>query len=1161
MIRRSQRKNIDTSKPMIIVRPDSDARMIFDIKSDFEWEQFQSAMEEDHSGDWSDEDEDDNHGNGNIKLPFPSSTVAGFEKAEVMTPSVKISTSFLQQSPRQQQQQQQHFDFDLNKKETPLKISPPFNNNTSIINSIGNMSSFATPVANPNPTHFNYHYYAFSSTPNGNNIGGNQSPFVSQTTIPSNSSSSSYYFSNNNPSFYDFHPYKSYSDSYFDYDLNQEDMNYYDSMKQKLLTSNTFENYLLQKEFLTCMNEIMNYRIFELLMIRLEKEMELILLFAQSRSQCEEHSSSLEALLEQSNAFVDNYLNNFITSIGKGADEKVKQQSKTTNSNVVSVIPSSSSSAATTTEDLTTLPTENHNCNNNNNGITSKTEESNVDETREKGVVCGDLASLQGLLDYYHSSQQQLQQKEQQQQQQLNYNNTNNNNATSSRFSTDENDTPRTHASTTTPTAHNNNNNNCNESSFTKEELHKLFPKEQALKLLLPIIYRFIIEKNSFRYLTNSLSSGNHNNNNNYNHSAMNNNSNNNRQPYKQKIGGEIEIDWNLLDSKYFQTIQSFCVEIHDYWTVLRVDQSSKSASFLRGFHNYIMPLWQRCAEANVPSIQEFGKDSFLSSHQQLHTIRDDLNRTRTIVDRVRRREKLKKDLFKCSNENLLLNILYYNNSSAVVYQDQLASPAGALRTRSDSFLWSGQSQQNHHLLSNTPKNFLITGKQQRSMSLLSEASGFLSNEGNTLGIAGGGASNLLLPPRKRGRPRRVDPNSIPIGVSSELVNDHANSDGHNNNNNNNSINSGPLDPLQVAFIQGRDKFGKFLKKQPTVVASGLSHYHYFQQQPQQHQQYRDFHRNEESCYSNQSFPENNRQNAEEDFPKEKDPSTELDDQQQQTQSAINPLAAAGLSIQNPSSLILDSDSQQQQPLQIQVGQFSNNHHGSSSSYYNSPNPNPQSYHHQQYQKKRMEEELISKDRDVSIRSIRFTLCNQDDDGDEHDENDGYVLKDETEASKNKQMVKKTTNINNNSTAVSVKSSNSNPNSHNTSGKSNKSESMIVKKSPRIQNKKSAAAVLPKNNNNNSNSINNSNKKTRPKQQQKNNHSNTKDHSESNTNNHKVEEEENDNDNDSDTTISCNSGESLSLFSSSASSLLLSSSNNNNNNNNVNKTADLPSGL
>jgi hypothetical protein len=1133
MIRRSQRKNIDTTKPMIILRPDSDARTIFDIKSDFEWEQFQSAMEEDHSGDWSDEDEDDNHGHGNIKLPFSSATVAGFEKAEVMTPSVKITTSFLQQSPRQQQQQ--HFDFDLNKKETPLKITPPFHN-SGIINSSGNnMSSFATPVANPNPTHFNYHYYAFSSTPNANNIGGNQSPFVSQTALPSNSnSSSSYYYSNNNnPSFYDYHPYKAYSDTYFDYDLNQEDMNYYDSMKQKLLTSNTFENYLLQKEFLTCMNEIMNYRIFELLMIRLEKEMELISLFAQSRSQCEEHSSSLEALLEQSKAFVDN-LNHFFTLTGKAANEKVISNA--------SVIPSSSSSAATTTEDLTTLPTENNNNNNiNNSGCCSKAENSSVDE---KAVVKGEIASLQGLLDYYHSSQQQLQQKEQQQQ--SNSNNTNNNNGTSSRFSTDENDTPRTHASTTTPTVNNNNaNDNCKESSFTKEELHKVFPKEQALKILLPIIYRFIIEKNSFRYLTNSLSSGNNSNNNNYNHSAMNNNNNNNRLPYKQKIGGEIEIDWNLLDSKYFQTIQSFCIEIHDYWAVLRVDQSSKSASFLRGFHNFIMPLWQRCTEANVPSIQEFGKDSFLSSHQQLHTIRDDLNRARTIVDRVRRREKLKKDLIKCSNENLLFNILYYNNSAAVLYQDQLASPAGALRTRSDSFLWSGPSQQNHHL-SNTPKNFMITGKQQRSMSLLSEASGFLSNEGNhPLGIAAGGgggsASNLLLPPRKRGRPRRVDPNALPIAVSSELVNDHMNSDG---NNNNSSNNSGSLDPLQVAFIQGRDKFGKFLKKQPTVVVSALSHHHhYFQQQPQQHhQQYRDFPPNEESCYSNQPLPENNFQNAE-----EKDSSTELDDPQPQIKSANHSSTVAGLSIQNPSALRSDSDTQQQ-PLQIQVDRFSNNH-----PYYNSPNPNPQNYHHQQqYQKKRMEEELISKDRDISIRSIRFTLCSQDDE-DDHDENDGYGLKDETEGSNhNKQLVKKTNNSNN-STAVSLKTnSNSNPNSHNTSGKSNKSDSLIIKKSPRIQNKKSAASVPP---NNNNNAVSNNNKKTRPKQRRNNN--NTQDHScdvrESDKNNHKVEEEENENDNDSGTTISCNSAESLSLFSSSASSLLLSTSNN--------KTADLPSGL
>ena len=715
MSRRSQRRNIDINKTMIVAFQDSDLRSIFDIKSEQEWEQLQLALKEDHSAEWSDDD-DSCHGTGSN-----CAATVGM-KQEVLTPSVKITA----------QPSSSHFDFDGAKRAGPI---------TGRLDHV----TVNTPSANPNPSFFGFHSH--STTPVVSSYPGNGIHAGMTTSSPITS--------------YDYSPYKYYSETYFDFDLNQEDMNYFDAMKQRLLTSSTFENFGLQKEFTTCMNEIMNYRLFELMISRLEKELELAISSLNHHLECQSFSESLKDLHQQIATLNTGYLQPFFEGYAEEPSEM-------------------------------------------------------ADKFSAEPVVKNPVQSLREFLEFFQTSEARLLFQRQQRHRVVLHQNLCNPLVKES-FSSQPAAIPSTSyrrradsvASVTfnslPPDADDIESNPTTTPKSISSKVEELVPcvrpcredftellsKEQSTKALLPLVNRYIIERNSFRYLlphtstslTASSCTSNY-------PTQSSGNLVNSRVPYKQLIGGEIEVDWNFLDPKYVNTILAFCSEVYDYWLSLRCSQLSKFSSLLRAYHNFIMPLWERCSEANLPSISDYGKDPLVLSHKQLHLIRDDLNRARLIIDRVRRREKLKKDLIKCSNENLVSNILLVDSKPIELVLGRAATDHSA----------------NSIDLATTNLTSLLSPSQpkrdrKRSLSLMSDSShGF------------GSVVASVMPVRKRGRPRTVNP---------FLGNSGSQTDG--------SFSSTPINTdriakseasTQVKFVQGRDKFGKFLKKQ-AIVFSG----------------------------------------------------------------------------------------------------------------------------------------------------------------------------------------------------------------------------------------------------------------------------------------------------------------------------------------------------
>ena len=109
-----------------------------------------------------------------------------------------------------------------------------------------------------------------------------------------------------------------------------------------------------------------------------------------------------------------------------------------------------------------------------------------------------------------------------------------------------------------------------------------------------------------------------------------------------------------LLFCKGSQPLDSICLEIcalvYEYWTKKR---STVRSSFLRGYHNYIMELWDGQQNIQVPIYGDYSNESLTTVYNQLITIRGDLDRARLIVDRVRKREKLKKDVLRVTLEEI----------------------------------------------------------------------------------------------------------------------------------------------------------------------------------------------------------------------------------------------------------------------------------------------------------------------------------------------------------------------------------------------------------------------------------------------------------------------------------------------------------------------------
>ena len=89
---------------------------------------------------------------------------------------------------------------------------------------------------------------------------------------------------------------------------------------------------------------------------------------------------------------------------------------------------------------------------------------------------------------------------------------------------------------------------------------------------------------------------------------------------------------------------------VHAYWAQKR---ASRKASLLRCYHTYIMENWTQQKDVLPVLPEDMDPAALLSAHDQLSRLRRDLDRARLIMDRVRRREKLKRDLVRTAGDAL----------------------------------------------------------------------------------------------------------------------------------------------------------------------------------------------------------------------------------------------------------------------------------------------------------------------------------------------------------------------------------------------------------------------------------------------------------------------------------------------------------------------------
>ena len=89
--------------------------------------------------------------------------------------------------------------------------------------------------------------------------------------------------------------------------------------------------------------------------------------------------------------------------------------------------------------------------------------------------------------------------------------------------------------------------------------------------------------------------------------------------------------------------------EIYGYWKEKR---SRCTTSLVRCFHHYIMDQWRPDDSVALPLPADFSVSSMKTSYIHLQRMRKALDRARLITDRVRRRERLKRDVLRASSDD-----------------------------------------------------------------------------------------------------------------------------------------------------------------------------------------------------------------------------------------------------------------------------------------------------------------------------------------------------------------------------------------------------------------------------------------------------------------------------------------------------------------------------
>lgn len=92
----------------------------------------------------------------------------------------------------------------------------------------------------------------------------------------------------------------------------------------------------------------------------------------------------------------------------------------------------------------------------------------------------------------------------------------------------------------------------------------------------------------------------------------------------------------------------ALCRAVLMHWARLR---SLGRQSLLRAYHVFLMPLWAPPERTALPQPCDYHVPGLQQAHRRLQVVQQDLDRARLIVDRVRRREKLKKELLRLSDE------------------------------------------------------------------------------------------------------------------------------------------------------------------------------------------------------------------------------------------------------------------------------------------------------------------------------------------------------------------------------------------------------------------------------------------------------------------------------------------------------------------------------
>ena len=109
-------------------------------------------------------------------------------------------------------------------------------------------------------------------------------------------------------------------------------------------------------------------------------------------------------------------------------------------------------------------------------------------------------------------------------------------------------------------------------------------------------------------------------------------------------------INFDLQNLENTVILNDLVQKLYDYYVHKR---SELSCSLLRCYHNYIMENWKFDETHIVKRKNDYDLKYLEKQEQELCSLRHDLDRARLITDRIRRRERIKRDLIRCSMETI----------------------------------------------------------------------------------------------------------------------------------------------------------------------------------------------------------------------------------------------------------------------------------------------------------------------------------------------------------------------------------------------------------------------------------------------------------------------------------------------------------------------------